>query len=223
MKVSSDACLFGAWTARQLSFPESPSRILDIGTGTGLLALMLAQASPILSIDAVELDPAAARQAAANIAGSDFHEQIKVFQDDIRQFRTEKPYDFIISNPPFYQNELKSNQSQKNIAHHDEGLLLDELLTVIGQLLAEEGRFYLLWPYKRMEEILQKIKWQGWPITRIVKVKQTTAHSPFRLMLEGRKGIAADESVTTEMAVKTTDDQYTEEFRELLKEYYMIF
>ena len=107
MKVCTDACLFGAWAAKQIEIFDLKN-ILDIGTGTGLLALMLAQSSRA-KIDAVEINELAAEQAAANFCNSPWNSQLYVHQKSINRFTQEqnKPYDFIISNPPFFENQLK--------------------------------------------------------------------------------------------------------------------
>ena len=222
MKVSTDACLFGAWVAGILQKNQAAGTLLDIGTGTGLLSLMLAQKNPAIRIDAVELDKEAAQQAAANVAVSPFAGQVNVIESDIRTCLLLPAYDTIISNPPFYEGDLKSTDRVRNIAHHDEGLLLEELLDLIRQKLSDKGRFYLLWPLKRKEEILLSISKKNLRLTRITTVKQTVQHNPFRLMLEGQKASDTQpETENTEMAIKDVSDQYTTAFTELLKDYYL--
>src|SRR5258705_6346666 len=132
MKVTTDACLFGAWVAIEAGILESEDgSILDIGAGTGLLSLMLAQKTNV-SIDSVEIDEAAAKQARENADASPWKERIFVMPGDAKYmaYTLCKNFDIIISNPPFYENELASPDHHKNIAHHDGGLLLDELLQV---------------------------------------------------------------------------------------------
>jgi tRNA1Val (adenine37-N6)-methyltransferase len=222
MKVSTDACLFGAWVAGILQKEQATGNLLDIGTGTGLLSLMLAQKIPGISIDAVELDKEAAQQAAANVAASPYAGQVNVVEADIRTCHLPPTYDTIISNPPFYEGDLKSTDRVRNIAHHDEGLLLEELLDLIRHKLSDKGRFYLLWPFKRKEDILQGLSKKNLHLTRMMTVKQTVQHNPFRLMLEGRiaaKG--AMEPECSEMAIRDDADQYTTVFTELLKDYYL--
>ncbi|MGB3005267.1 MAG: methyltransferase, partial [Chitinophagaceae bacterium] len=144
MKVTTDSCLFGAWAAEQVHNLEiEVNNILDIGTGTGLLSLMLAQ-NCNAAIDAIEIDKQTATQATENVQVSPFSEKIKIHFADVHQFGFEKKYNIIISNPPFYENELKSEYKKKNIAHHNEGLLLKDLLTIIHKQLLPSGSFYLL-------------------------------------------------------------------------------
>src|ERR1700741_4578062 len=122
MKVTTDGCLFGSLVAT-LSKKEQPFNVLDIGTGTGLLSLMFAQQQPHAHIDAIEIDKNAFEQASSNVSASPWHNRIKVLYGDARHFTFTTRYDVIISNPPFYENELKGNDDKKNVAHHGDHLL----------------------------------------------------------------------------------------------------
>ena len=161
MKVTTDACLFGAWAAREILgwqsviTPQEPGKrnMLDIGTGTGLLTLMIAQKNPHLIIDSFEIDENAYVQAKENILASSFKNKFYIRHTDILKEPSLREYDIVISNPPFYENELKSGNKLKNIAHHDEGLPLEELLPVIKNCLHSTSKFYLLLPFKRKKEI----------------------------------------------------------------------
>src|SRR5262249_33933395 len=115
MKVTTDACVFGAWVAQDVTDVQN---VLDIGTGTGLLPLMLAQRHPSITIDAIEIDKESFEQAKENVAISPFAEHIQVINDDAKAFSSWKKYDLVISNPPFYEKELASSDHKKNIAHH---------------------------------------------------------------------------------------------------------
>ncbi|MFT5594956.1 MAG: tRNA1Val (adenine37-N6)-methyltransferase [Oceanicoccus sp.] len=143
MKVSLDACLFGA-----LCDVNNAQRILDIGTGTGLLALMLAQRCHA-NIDAVELDKDAAQQATENIISSPFQDRINVHQDSIQQFQNhcaKHTYDRIICNPPFFSQHLVGNNNQRNLARHNDSLSFADLCQSINTLLTENGQAWLLLP-----------------------------------------------------------------------------
>ena len=155
MKVTTDACLFGAWCAREIQKSlvqlikrdvpgpgvQKKLTLLDIGTGTGLLSLMIAQKNKIL-IDAVEIEKEAAEQAEKNAAASPWVNQLEVFHQDIISFKNDQ-YDFIVSNPPFYENELASPQQKKNIAHHSHLLTTAQLTEQIKYKLAPNGIFFL--------------------------------------------------------------------------------
>ena len=222
MKVTTDACLFGAWVAgrvgsRELRVPN----ILDIGTGTGLLALILAQKIKA-NIDVIEMDKAAAEQALENAEASPWKDKISVINADARSYSFSKKYDCIISNPPFYENELKSDNIKKNTAHHNERLLLPELLTIIKNNLEQDGTFYLLLPYKRSAEIRDLLFRHEFAIHQMIFVRQTTKHDYFRIMLSGKlKTNEAIETIIDEISITDEKQQYTTAFMELLKDYYL--
>lgn len=222
MKVTTDACLFGAWAAAQIAKHSSPAhRLLDIGTGTGLLSLMIAQQTNC-PIDAIEIDTGAFEQARENSKASPWHARINTIHGDIKSFRSSQDYDHIVSNPPFYENELTSQHHQKNMAHHHAGLLLMELLKVIKSALSPEGRFYLLLPYKRNAVIPGLLKNAGLQAIHIMQVKQSARHDFFRIMLcGGHEQAHAIAAHVEEMSIADDAGGYTDEFKYLLKDYYL--
>jgi len=220
MKVTTDSCLFGAWVAEQIKNQvPGAGTILDIGTGTGLLSLMLAQKtnSPVTS---VEIDKDAFDQASENINASPWKEKITISHTDIKDFRRPESYDIIISNPPFYEKELPSENSKRNTAHHSSELLLEDLLDIIIATLTPNGKFYLLLPYKRQEELIKLFDQKQIAVLQKILVRQTGDHTYFRMMIEGSLGRSAD-TITTEMAIKNKNNEYTKEFTALLKDYYL--
>ena len=131
MKVCTDACLFGAWVANKIELNEiNADNILDIGCGTGLLSLMLAQKTKA-QIDAVEIDKNAFEQAKENINLTEWKEQINIHHGSIIDFKSNKKYDLIICNPPFYENQLKSVDSARNKAMHATTLSYKDLIFVL--------------------------------------------------------------------------------------------
>lgn len=221
MKVTTDACLFGAWTAREVGSRESGVRkILDIGSGTGLLSLMLAQKTTAF-IDTIEIDKDAFEQAKENVAASPWKDRINVYHADARTFSFPYKYDIIISNPPFYENELRSPDEKKNMAHHG-GLLLDELLETIFYNLEPPGEFYLLVPSKRVLESRLLLSKYEMHIAESMMVRQTTQHDYFRMFIKGKRGGNNEESFSkTEIAIMNEKKEYTLEFIDLLKDYYL--
>ncbi len=226
MKVTTDGCLFGSFSPT-LSKEEGVLNVLDIGTGTGLLALMFAQKKQNAFIHAVEIDKNAFEQASENIIASPWADRIKVFHTDARAplvIGVEFPnqYDVIISNPPFYEKELKADDVKKNIAHHNEGLLLPELLTIIKKSLKPDGTFFLLLPFKRNEEIRKMLTESDLAIQQLTFVRQSTKHDFFRIMLTGKlKTVETVETKIDEISIKDELDQYTPTFVNLLKDYYL--
>ena len=218
MKVCTDACLFGAWVADRINRRDSTlNHILDIGTGTGLLSLMLAQKTSAC-IDAVELDEKAAEQAGDNFERTQWKNQLQVIQADIRTVHLGRKYEFILSNPPFFENDLKTENEERNLALHSKELSFPELLKLIKQMLAEKGKFAVLLPSHRKSEFIQLAAEQGFYPEEILLVKQTPTHDFFRaILLFSGTGLATryDEIVIRE------HDQYSNEFIQLLQEYYL--
>jgi tRNA1Val (adenine37-N6)-methyltransferase len=221
MKVTTDGCLFAAWIASKIkNQPIKGKAVLDAGTGTGLLSLMLAQQDPDLIIDAIEIDKEAAKQAEENIAASPWKNSIHPIHSDIRVYPFSKKYDLIISNPPFYENELKSPDSKKNLAHHGNEFSLTELFSIARNQLTDTGNYYFLLPYKRKNEIQKLLLTHGLYIHEMALVKQSIAHDYFRLMICG--GLKEKSPVlSNEISIRNDKEQYTTEFIQLLKEYYL--
>lgn len=220
MKVTTDGCLFGAWAANLIAQNYTTAKnTLDIGTGTGLLSLMLAQ-QITGNIRAVEIELAAAEQAAENFKQSPWSERLQVTQTDIKQFPV-TGYDVIISNPPFYENDLRSEAGNKNLAHHDAGLLLQDLIAIIKQQLNNNSVFFLLLPYKRETEVLDFMQQEHLSAIQITNVKQTEKHSYFRTMIMGTHTKAGLLPVKNELAIRNSENDYTNEFTMLLQAYYL--
>lgn len=148
MKVSTDACIQGAW----LPLQHSQKKALDIGAGTGLLSLMLAQRAPWLQIDALELDSAATVQAKENIAASPFAERIHAINADARDWQALHNYDLIICNPPFFSGDLAGDSVLRNSARHDDHLTAPDIARLATDLLHPEGVICMMWPAHRMDE-----------------------------------------------------------------------
>ena len=224
MKVTTDACLFGAWIVNEVKNQKLKVKsVLDIGTGTGLLALMLAQKNPEMEIDAIEIDKDAAEQAKINVESSPWKEQINIVQGDVKEFSFEKEFDLIISNPPFYENEIRSATDSKNVAHHSENLTLKDVLVIIKKNLRETGSFFLLLPYKRNEEIKKLLKDHDLNISKILFVRQSVKHDYFRIFIKGSLNAEEKETEFDELSISDEQQHYTNEFVRLIKDYYLHF
>lgn len=221
MKVCTDACLFGGWASERIQNSKNKiQKALDIGCGTGLLSLMLAQQLPDILIDAVEIDEAASQQAKENIEASPWRREIEIYNASIQQFAAaaKHQYDIIISNPPFYENDLKSSDAKKNLALHSAELRLEELIKISDDLLKDDGKLFILIPYNRTEQLSQLIR-DRFSIEEIVFVKQTPKHQFFRSMfLLGKEERSV---VTSEMVVMGYDGRYSDGFVGLMREYYL--
>lgn len=229
MKVTTDGCLFGAWAAALMNLNEQDS-LLDIGAGTGLLSLMAAQKNNC-RIDAVEMEDGAFAQACENAAASPWKEKISIIHSDIRQWHAEKKYDCIISNPPFFENQLPSPDAGKNKALHAHELSLAELFGCFKNNIHPGGTIFLLMPAYRKTEVMSLATAYGFFITHIVMVKQTPVHEPFRMMLQIRLtdktdypvGQRPDGSIKEEeLVIRKSNHEYSAAFTALLKEYYLL-
>lgn len=218
MKVCTDACLFGAWVVDNIDM-SIQKNILDIGTGTGLLSLMLAQFSQA-RIDAVEIDPMAVAQAIENFKASKWESQLHTHATSIINFvnKQDQQFDLIISNPPFFEQQLKSKDAQRNIAMHSSNLTLNELAHSMAQLLADSGKAAILLPWSRLEEWKTITEKMGFFCIKVTSVKQSTTHDCFRVMIMMQKNI----STTTYDTIPIKDENgYSKEFSKLLAPYYL--
>lgn len=191
-------------------------RVLDIGAGTGLLSLMLAQKSSAV-IDAIEINTDAALQAAENFNTSPWSERLAVHHQPIQTWM-ETNYDLIISNPPFFEQDLKSPNTERNLALHDTGLTLEMLWLQVVRCLHTTGQFAILLPAHRLADCISLATKHAFYLWEEVLVHQTEKHSPFRVMLWF--GRTANETKQSSMVIKE-NGEYTERFRELLKDYYL--
>lgn len=220
MKVCTDACVFGAWATPFFQGKEN-HYFLDIGAGTGLLSLMLAQRYTNAFTDAAEIDAGAALQAKENFDSSPWHTKLKVLPGDVQYIDGAKQYDFIICNPPFYEGNLKSPSGKRNTAMHSTQLTMQQLVYHINRLLLPGGSFALLIPYNRQKivEALAK-QYDFMPVNKTL-VKQTPSHHYFRSMLLFKKNSTVCNE--DEIIIKDPGGNYTAELKELLKEFYLIF
>lgn len=229
MKVTTDGCLFGAYAAHwSLSnwvnklLKEDYLNILDIGSGTGLLSLMTAQTNSTAIIDAIEIDPNAAKQSKENFNASPWKNNLQVHQLSIQDFifSNIKKYDLIISNPPFYEQQLKGDNQLKNTAHHSEDLPLNELFVCVNKLINANGYFIVLLPFYRTNEAIKIAETNHLFLQQKVLVKQTPKHNYFRsiLIFNGTKIENIIEEIIT---IKDDKNQYTPRFQQLLEAYYL--
>jgi len=219
MKVCTDACIQGAFTARYLARRAVPvQQVLDIGTGTGLLALMLAQQLPA-AITGIELDAAAAGQAAENFAASPWAARLQVTQADIRDMPVARQYDCIITNPPFYEGSLQSSNALRNQAMHATTLGYAELLAAIAAHLDSGGLFSVLLPYAAFGIFRQLAAAAGFFPQEILEIKQSLRHGCFRSV--GIFSRSAAGPALHRLAIYDEHNKYTPAFTALLKEYYL--
>ena len=216
MKVTTDACIFGAW-----AYPASDGgRMLDVGTGTGLLALMMAQRFPGFNIDGIELDPTAALQAGENAGASPWGDKVRITEGDINEFKPEDRYDFLISNPPFFRNSLAGPDAARNRARHTHSLDDVALLAAANRLLKPGGQMALLLPAPEFELCEAFFNDNGWYANRKLLIRTDEDAQVNRVVgvfLENRHFTSTIESLT----VYENDRNYTPEFLRLLSPFYL--
>lgn len=216
MKVSTDACIQGAWTP----LDDNIKKVLDIGTGTGLLSLMLAQRYPDILIDAIELDAVAATQAAANIANSPWADRIHVIAGDIIAYPFAEQYDFIICNPPFFNKSLLGDDNQRNQARHTLALTYQQLFNVLEQRLAPSGYASIMLPLAEHEQWQFLLQQNGWHVHKKLLIQPAKGRQPNRVVsLCGRNTTMAGKEEM--LSIRDKESNYTPDFIKLLKDFYL--
>lgn len=213
MKVGTDGVLLGAWTDVSAS-----RRILDIGTGTGLIALMLAQRCDA-SIMGIDIDAEAVGQAGENVAASPWKERVGVMLQDVCSYAPSEVYDTIVSNPPYFIQSLKCPDLQRNTARHTDTLDADRLFAAVARLLHPDGRFSLILPAEQKEDIIGIATRCGLYPSRHTAVITRPGLPPKRALLEFRKagGTCHDD----ELVVELSRHVYSEEYIALTQEFYL--
>lgn len=215
MKVGTDGVLLGAWAA-----VESAKSCLDIGTGTGVLALMVAQRNKDISVVAIELDNEAVIQAKENVATSPWLNRIDVVHADVRSYCADKTFDLIISNPPYFNASLKSADAHRSLARHTTSLSYKELLSCVRDLLAPQGIFSLILPYDVCTEFIDLAKSHNLFCSRLCKVMPLTNANPKRALMEF--SFSDSDTILEELVIESGGRHcYSAEYKELTKEFYL--
>lgn len=223
MKIGTDGILLGAWAPA-----EQPELILDIGTGTGLIALMMAQRFPNAIVDAVEVEPNAAEQAARNFSSSPWPDRLNLHHQTIQSFASSglrnKAYSLIVSNPPWFADSLKSNEIRRNLARHTDSLSHDELLNSVRLLLHSSGRFAVVLPFGDSTSFIHSAHQRNLFCRRQCHVRSKPSLSPHRVLLEFETVPAESPVIPQELIIENEQHHdYTESFRKLTRDFYLRF
>ncbi|GAA6134957.1 methyltransferase [Oceaniserpentilla sp. 4NH20-0058] len=218
MKVSLDACLFAA-----VCDVSNAKRVLDIGAGTGLLSLMLAQRTPA-EIEGVELDPRAYQQAQQNALQSPFHNQIELFNCTIQDFQTaynHKTFDTIICNPPFFSGQLEGPNTQRNLARHNSQLSFEDLSNVIAKFLTPTGKAWLLLPPDEQEYFNQYAKQHGLHLQSHTQIVPRN-NKPSKLGIWVYSLLPCEDIEKDNITIyQSQSNEYTQKFKGYLSDYYL--
>ncbi|WP_233260788.1 tRNA1(Val) (adenine(37)-N6)-methyltransferase [Pedobacter sp. HMWF019] len=216
MKINTDGILLGT-----LSGQNAPASILDIGTGTGVIAMMLAQRFDQAHVDAVEIDEAAATRAEYNFIRSPFAGRLHVFHQDISLFEPSVRYDLIVSNPPYFVNDLKSQEARKGIARHADEAFFELLIRKVAIILTAEGLFWVILPVKQAADLMLNAVLYRLFAHKIIHLYSDENKEEFRQIICFGFG---DRPVQHEkFYIYAGRGVYTDAYQHLLKDFFLAF
>ena len=217
MKIGTDAVLLGAWCP----IDNNPKSILDIGAGTGVLALMLAQRTNADQIDALEIDEEAYEQCVENFEASAWADKLFCYHAGLDEFvdEPEDEYDLIISNPPFYTDDYKSATTSRDLARFEDALPFEELIEAAALLLSDNGIFSVIIPFKEEERFVAMCKELDLFPLKMTRVKGTPTSEIKRSLLAFCR--MEQTPLIDELVIEISRHNYTPEYIELTKEFYL--
>ena len=217
MKIGTDAVLLGAW----VTLEHLPFSVLDIGAGTGILSLMIAQRSQAEVIDAIEIDDSAYEQCVDNFENAPWPDRLFCYHASIEEFveEIEDKYELIISNPPFYSEDYKSENTQRDLARFSEALPFEHLLESASQLLSDTGIFTVIIPYKEEDNFITLAKKVNLFPNRILNVKGTPTTEYKRSLIAF--SFQQTDILKEELIIEIARHQYTADYINLTKDFYL--
>ena len=217
MKIGTDAVLLGAWCPVE----NNPQSILDIGAGTGILSLMLAQRTNAQQIDAIEIEDEAYEQCVDNFESSVWRERLFCFHAGLDEFvdEPEDEYDLIICNPPFYSENFKSENAARDLARFEDALPFEELIEAADLLLSENGFFVVIIPFKEKKRFILLCENVDLYPFKITNVKGTLNSETKRVLLAFAR--TKTDFVEVELSIEISRHQYTLDYINLTKDYYL--
>ena len=217
MKIGTDSVLLGSWT----SLKNNPALVLDIGAGTGILSLMIAQRTNALQIDAVEIDDKAYEQCVDNFENSPWSDRLFCYHASLLEFAIEMGdrYDLIISNPPYYKEDFKSKNGQRDLARFQDALPFEHLLLCASKLLADKGIFSVIIPHKEEKHLIKLAREVNLYPQRMLQVKGNSNSKFVRSLIEF--SFDNSEIMKEEIIIEIRRHQYTQDYIKLTKEFYL--
>ena len=213
MKVGTDGVLLGAWTNN-----SEKKLILDIGTGTALIAIMMAQKNSVAKITAIEIEENAFLQAKENIKNCPWSERINVFHTSLQKFKTNTKFDLIVSNPPFFNNSFQAKTKKRNQARHNDTLNFEILLEKSASLLASNGNASFIIPYSEKERFINIAEKQLLYPKRILNVKGNYTVNFKRVLIEF--SFNKNTILEQDLVIEKSRHNYTKEYIDLVQEFY---
>lgn len=219
MKINTDAVLLAT-----LSSVDSPRNILDIGSGTGVISLMLAQRYEDAMVEAVEIDRSAYERSKDNFEGSKFAGRLQVFHSSFEEFSPSVPYDLIISNPPFFINSLHNPDGKKSLAKHTDFNFFKNLLTFSSANLSQKGSLQLILPVDLAEDIIKElVEGMGFYLWRKVNIYSFEGERPIRQIIDLRKVEKQDHLISDHFIIYKKKGVYSEAYQELLSPFFLAY
>ncbi|WP_173853850.1 tRNA1(Val) (adenine(37)-N6)-methyltransferase [Flavobacterium sp. 28A] len=218
MKIGTDGVLLGAWTP----ITNNPFSVLDIGAGTGIIALMLAQRTNAEQIDALEIDEQAYEQAVENFENSPWSDRLFCFHAGLDEFieEPEDEYDLIVSNPPFYSEDYKTDNEQRDLARFQDAMPFEDLIEATAMFLSDDGIFSTIIPFKEEEQFIAlAVEAELYPV-KITRVKGTPTSEIKRSLLAFSRNKITDIPVD-ELTIEISRHNYTPEYIALTKDFYL--
>ncbi|QNM87029.1 methyltransferase [Polaribacter pectinis] len=220
MKIGTDGVLLGAWCA----VDKYPDTILDIGSGTGVISLMIAQRSDAMTIDAVEVDENAYEQSVENFEQSDWGDRLYCYNATFQEFAEEisveeETYDLIITNPPFYNDDFETENESRNKARFTSSLSFEELIIGVAKILSENGTFATIIPFKEEVSFINLAKENNLFLNRVCRVQGNETSEIKRSLLEF--SFEQKEIKKENLIIETGRHQYTEQYINLVKDFYL--
>lgn len=218
LKVCTESCLFGAY------IPVTQSNhILDIGTGTGVLALMLAQRSTSAPVKGIEIDRPSFEDAQDNFLNSPWKDRMRIEYTNVKEYvkHTRDRFDLIVCNPPFFIQQLKSPNERTNTALHGNELQPSDLYHIVNTLITEEGKFYVLLPEIEMQPLIKQFKEENWQLIDHLSIYQKENKKVFRIVAGFCRTSSSIPPILSKLVIHEEQGNYTEAFRDLLKDYYL--
>ncbi|WP_235964488.1 tRNA1(Val) (adenine(37)-N6)-methyltransferase [Pedobacter gandavensis] len=217
MKINTDGVLLGAIVAQ-----NNPEYGLDIGTGTGVIAMMLAQRFPKAQIDAVEIDESAANTAIGNFAQSKFSARTAAYLSPIADFESTRKYDLIVSNPPFFVNDLKNPEVRKGIARHADEAFFESLVQKVSEMISPTGSFWFILPVKQAELLVESALQHGLSLQKRIAVCSDETKPVIRHIISLSKSKLTQTTSET-FYIYESKGVHTSAYRELLKDFFLAF
>ena len=214
-RVGTDGVLLGAWAR-----VEDAKRIMDIGTGSGLVALMAAQRSPLAKVLGIDVDTESVRQARENVSKSPFADRVEILEVDVRGFRSDELYDCILCNPPFFTEDTLSPDASRARARHAELLRFSELTEAVARLLSQDGWFHVILPVNAENEFVNQCFMLGLKLVRRCYVRTVQRKVPKRVLLS----FAQEGPISTgyeELLLQNPDGSRSVAYADLTRNFYL--